>query len=352
MGKYDYSKFNDPDWSDDWTYRESPPMANNLDDSDDSDEGRTVYGWADLEDASHEDYWGIHRLNGRLEIDVRRFEYACYRCGEHEPYFPEEIKKKNPFYVASKIHRYDYTCNYLLDRIGDLSKDWDEEYKPLFKKVFSPKDAEESYRINTLMMFGDSDFFDSIDRGSKWAAFNRMSTYHRIQLELYCIFLTKIIIEIHRIIFRAMSMQLYQNTEYSVFDLKTYCNGAGVDFYSLKNWKVYLKYNDIYNFLKHNSVKSYEILKKYNPKCLIDTDEKYENGMFAANWLNPEEINIDNFLSDIIPFLEDFCVKVLKENLQQAKWDYDDYFIETKLELQDPKEHFGIYGACGMSPWD
>ncbi len=340
MAKYDYSKFKDPDWSDDWVFNGTLSM---------DDE---PFDFPELSDSTQEEYWGIHRVNGRLEIDVRRFDYACYRLGDDAPLFPEALRKKGPLYIASKVHRHDYTCNYLMDSIDDLKKDWHSEYKPLLKKVFSPKDAENSYRTSTIATIGDSELYDSVELGSKWAFVKRMETYYRIMDELYYTFLTKVIIEIHRIVLRAMTMQHYQNTEYCVSDLKTYCNGAGVDFYQLKNWKVYLKYNDIYNFLKHNSIQAYETLKRFNSKCLIESDKKYENGMFAMDWLNAEEIDIDELLSGIVPFLQDFCKKVLGEDMNQAKWDYDDYFLETKKELEDPMEHFGIYGACGMCPWD
>ncbi len=339
MVKYDYSKFNDPDWSDDWTY--GGPSG-----PDDE-----IVGWPDIDDSIQEDYWGIHHVDGRLEIDVRRFEYACYRTGDHDPYFPEILRKNGPLYVPTKIHRHDYTINYLMDSVSRLREDWNNEYKPLFEKVFSPKDAEDSYRTSTMAMFGDSDFFDSVEIGSKWAYCQRLGKYQRIQAELYYTFLTKVIIEIHRIILRAMTMQIYQNTEYSVSDLISYCNGANVDFHDLNNWNVYFKYNAIYNFLKHNSEKAYAILKKNYPECIRKSETRYENGMFAMDWLNPEEVNIDQLLSDIIPFLKDFCRVVLGENLLRAEWDYDDYFIETKKELEDPMDHFGIYDATGLSPW-
>ena len=355
MAKYDYSRFKDPDWSDGWVYQKPKPYKYNPDkEPDDATEEEKEYvGWPDPQTACDREYWGIHEVEGeRLEIDVRRFEYACYRCGDHDSYFPEALRNKEDYYIPSRAHRHDYTCNYLLDSVNHLKNDWNDEYKPLFEKIFSPKDAEDSYRTNMMCMFGNSDTFDSIETNARFMGFQRVSTYRRIQSELYCTFLTKVIIEIHRIILRALSMQLYQNPEYSVCDLKSYCNGAGVDFYKLKNWKVYLKYNDIYNFLKHNSVQSYETLKRFNSKCLIDTKQKYENGMFAMYWLNPKEVNIDELLSDIVPFLQDFCKKVLNEDPKVAEWDYDDYFIETQRELEDPMEHFGIYGACGIGPLD
>ena len=87
MGKYNYSKFNDPDWSDDWVYKE------NSTEEDDNVELEDFVGWPDVQNSSQDEYWGIHKVNGRLEIDVRRFEYACYRSTDKERYFPEELKK-------------------------------------------------------------------------------------------------------------------------------------------------------------------------------------------------------------------------------------------------------------------
>ena len=355
MAKYDYSKFRDPDWHDDWTYQKTESGkcdANEMLDND-ADGKIPFVRWPDTQNSFNREYWGIHEIEGgRLEIDVRRFEYACYRCGDHDPYFPIELRDKGELYVPSKAKRYDHTCNYLVDRIANLKKDWDEEYKPLFKKLFSPKDAGDQYRTSTISMFGNSDTMEGIEMNAMYVALQREQTYHRIQSELYCTFLTKVMIEIHRIILRSLSTRLYQNKGYCIRDLKSYCNGAGIDFHELKNRKVYLKYNDIYNFIKHNSIKAYETLRKYNPKCLIDTECEFENGMFAIYWLNPEEVDIDKLLSDIVPFLLDFCEKALREDPGIAKWDYDEYFIETQKELADPMEHFGIYEACGMGPLD
>ncbi len=346
MGKYDYSRFKDPDWTDDWKYVDSKAIE---DTDDESVEDYVCY--PDLSDSTDREYWGIHEVDGRLEIDIRRFEYACYRLGEHGD-FPEELRGKGDYYISTKESRHDYVCNYLKDSITNLKEDWDQEYKPLFKKIFSPKDAEDSYRTSTLAMFGDSDFYDDIELGSKWAAFDRMKTYYRIQAELHCVFITKVVIEIHRIILRALSMELYENTDYSIRDLITYCNAkAGVKAEDLVNWNVYTKYNTICNFLKHNSRKSYDILKRYYPECLVDTDEEYENGMFATPWLNFKNIDVEQLLKGILPFLMDFCIKVLGEDPKQAEWDYDGRFIEIFNELKDPWEHLGIYGAAGMSPW-
>lgn len=346
MAKYDYSKYGDPDWSNDWTYEKAKERDAMIEDG----SSEEFVGWPDLDQCEDMEYWGIHEVNGHLEIDVRRFEYACFRTDHYR--FPKELRNRGDYYIPSRKHRHDYTYNYLIDNVNALRADWKNEYEPLFKKILSPKDAQDSYRINTMATLGDSEFYDSVEIGATWAMIQRTEAYDRIIRELNCVFITKVVVEIHRIIFRTLSMELYEKQDYSVCDLMTYCNGRGVRFYDLKNREVYQKYNNICNFLKHNSIKAYNTIKKYNPECLIETKCEYENGMFAAPWLNYKEVDIDRFLEEIVPFLTDFCVKVMNEDPKQAEWDYEDQFIRTIRELRDPGEYLGINAACGMSPFD
>lgn len=74
--------------------------------------------------------------------------------------------------------------------------------------------------------------------------------------------------------------------------------------------------------------------------------------MFSYYWINFKEVDIDDYLEKIGVFLEDFCKKVLDEDIDRAKWDYDQFFLDTYNELKDPNEHFGINDSLGMSPLD
>ncbi len=308
------------------------------------------HGWTD--DMRKQEFWGIHEVDNRIEIDVKRFRFACEIAGEPE-YFPKKIGDTD-YYIATKKNRYDYTSNYLTDSLNNLQNDWDNEYKPLFNSILSPKEAGDNYRTTTMAMFGNSDTFDSIELGSRWAEFERSKSYGRIITELHCVFITKVITEINRILLTALSMDKYDNTDFSVRDFVTYCNAKNkVSPETLTNWDVYSKFNNVNNFLKHNSRKAYDILNKFNPECVRENgDLEYTNGMFSYPWINMKELDIDRFLIDIREFLMDFCEKVLGEDLERSEWDYDGYFIDTYHELMDPMEHLEIYGACGMSPWD
>ena len=69
MGKYDYSKYSNEEWS------------------------------ADL---LKQDFWGLHEIDGRIEVDVERFALACELATEPN-YCPEELKKIGGYYIPSNL---------------------------------------------------------------------------------------------------------------------------------------------------------------------------------------------------------------------------------------------------------
>jgi len=320
MSKYDYSKFEDNNFT----------------------------------EMKEMEYWGLHEVEGRIEVDTERYEKAC-RMVPAEEMVPMVLRGKSIYYIPSKECRYDYTSNYLLDSLDKLKDDWNDEYKPLFSRIRTPEEAEDKYRVSTMAMFGNSDTFESIELGSKLAGIRGTWKYERVIGELQCIFIMKVCSEIDRIILKALSMRLYENNEFSIKEFISYCNGMNKDVRvaSLEGWESFNKLHNINNFLKHNSRKSYEILRKYNPECVYEGEEaEYENGMSAFNWVVLKEADIDTFLDEMKTFLRCFSKEILGEDPDRAPWDYDDYFVEAYNEMKDPLEYLGIYGAVGMSDWD
>ena len=103
----------------------------------------------------------------------------------------------------------------------------------------------------------------------------------------------------------------------------------------------------INNFLKHNTIEAYNRLKKFYPKnvCSVEngtTKHEYENGMFAGNWIILEENYIDALLDKLVKFFDDYCVHFLKENIDEADWNYADYFYNAIQEMRYPHEYFGL----------
>ena len=117
---------------------------------------------------------------------------------------------------------------------------------------------------------------------------------------------------------------------------------------TLKGYNEYNLLHKINNFLKHNTIDAYNGLKKEYPKKVCSVENKtakkpYENGMFAGDWIIVKEGYIDNLFKKLKEFFEDYCNKFLNEDLEESKWNYDDYFKDVVKEVRDLREYFGLY---------
>lgn len=312
------------------------------------------YELGDWNDMLNTDYWGIHEVNGRVEVDVDRYVKTISNVGAYE-YLPDGIKALHGLYVPSKKRALDYSVNGLVGAIRNLRADWNQEYKPLFAKIRTPAQAENDYYVNTIMFLGDSELYDDAATNAGFVGVQRSFEYNRIFRDVYCVFISKICAEVDRIILKAFADLRYENEDYSIRDFTTFCNAKKpkISVYSIKKYKTYSKLHNVNNFIKHNSVSAYKALKQYNPDCLDkewDARHPYENGMFAIDYINLDEADIDRFLEEIEVFLKDFCKKILNEDYVRCSWDSDDFFRRAVFDVHDQKEYLGIYGSVGMGP--
>lgn len=97
-------------------------------------------------------YWGLHPKSGRIHIDTKRYKRTCEKIGIMD-FMPEGMfaNRQTPYFVPSKVRRYDYAINIFVDLINGLRRDWNEEYKPVLSKIKTPKEVAESIRLNEMM---------------------------------------------------------------------------------------------------------------------------------------------------------------------------------------------------------
>lgn len=69
---------------------------------------------------------------------------------------------------------------------------------------------------------------------------------------------------------------------------------------------------------------------------------EYENGMYAGDWLILKEGFLDKSFKKVITFFEQYCEKVLGEDLEESKWNYDDYFKDAVSAMKCPQDYFGF----------
>lgn len=307
----------------------------------------------DYDQLENYEFWGFHPKHGRLHIDTKRYAKACKIVGIND-FLPEGLfeQRSTVYYVPMKIHRYDYKINIFRDLLNELKDDWKYEYKPLLKKVITPKEVEEKNRLDSLMYTSYSDDYDEIAIEAAMAGIRRTQKYTHVIQSLYCQFIQKICAEVDRFTLIFMKETGSNVNDFSIDKFFSFSDGllATKEKIKIENLSEYNAYNMLHkinNFLKHNSIMSYNKLKFNYPKNVASVEngtakKPYENGMFAGDWIIVKENYIDDLLDKLIIFFEDYCRVYLKEDIEKSKWDYDDYFYTAFKQMKRPLNYFGI----------
>ncbi len=309
--------------------------------------------FSSYKELSEKEFFGLHEVNGRIEIDVERYKEACEIVGIKD-FMPKELfdDESIKYFIPKKKSRYDYMVNVYLDSLLEFISNWNQEYKPLFKNIMTPSDVEDSYRTNALMYTSCSDDYDDISIEARLEGFRRIEQYNRIINELYCLFINKVCTEVDRISLLAMTKAGFTGIDFSFKEFKAFSEGLlngqkVIDFTKLKKYNAYNMLHKINNFLKHNSVESYMTLKKLYPDNVASIENgkakfEYENGMFAYDWIILKPNYIDDVLVKLQIFFKDYCFNYYGEDSKDAEWNHDDYFLNAVREMSNPAEYYGL----------
>ncbi len=304
------------------------------------------------ESLSKPHYWGIHLIDGKTIIDVQRYNKTFDGIGASE-FIPEFFTTEGlSCFEPIKRKRYDYKINRFRDLIAGFKQDWIEEYKPIFKAIKTPLQVYEGVRLNGLMTISSSEDIDLVEEDAMIARFRRTPKYENIIQSLYCSFVSKLSTEIDRYTLIVMCELGYKGNDYSFRSFVEFSDGLqkdrnGIKISELRKYNAYNLLHKVNNFLKHNSVEAYNSLKHFYPNNVRSiengtADIKYENGMFAGDWIILKEDYIDDLLNKLVIFFEEYCLNFLSEDLEESKWNYDDYFLNAAHQMSDPYEYFGI----------
>lgn len=299
------------------------------------------------------EFWGFHPKSGRLHIDTKRYKKACESVGITD-FLPSGLfeQRKTVYYEPTKIKRCDYKVNIFRDLLAKLKQDWEQEYKPLLNKVMTPKEVEDSYRLDALSYTSSADDYDEICMDAQMAGFKRGPTYRRVIQSLYCQFIQKIATEVDRFTLIFMVECGWKGTDFTLDNFRSFSDGLlkqkdKVKINTLSKYHAYNLLHKLNNFLKHNSTEAYKTLKKLYPNNVAtvengETKVPYENGMFAGDWIIVKPNYIDDLLSKLVTFFEDYCRVYLGEDVDKSRWDYDDYFYSAYEQMRVPERYLGL----------
>lgn len=300
------------------------------------------------------DFWGLsYNEEGRLQIDINKYKNTCEGL-EIRDFLPNGLLNKNidGLFIPNKKSKDEYIINVFNDMLNDFARDWSLEFKPIFDMIKTPKEAYDDARLNGLAYTSNPDDLDEIEFDALLSSLRRNEHYSRVIQSLYCQFIIKLAVETDRIILSAIQKLGYKKSDYNFnlfvnFAEDTLANGSGIKIQSLKKYNAYNMLHKISNFLKHNTKESYYDLKRYYPDNVASIKKgtaniKYENGMFAGDWIIVHEDYIDDLIRKLRIFFKDFCNKFVNESEDDAEWNYDEYFIEAFNNLKYPFDYFGV----------
>lgn len=296
-------------------------------------------------------YWGIfgHTKNkahpaSHIRIDPKRFQKTT-RTTFSEDMLKVINARKSHYFHPAKYGRLDYNCNIFIDRIKDLKDEWSHSYKPLIERelhrIPQPKEyiASDDYNF----MCGITDYEES----SVWATMKTvlhrqkyLDEINHIIYSLYAQFFHQMASLIEAITVKVLAKN---GKDVSHFDRNALYDYAGAEG-TARDFPHHPSHDKLYciwHFIKHNSLTTYKKLKEKYPEVLVD--EEFEQGNIAASYIKFSDDLINELLDGCGEFFKEYCAKVYNEDYEQAKWNFEDYFIQiAKDEIENLEDPLGL----------
>ncbi|MCL2555406.1 MAG: hypothetical protein FWE03_00105 [Firmicutes bacterium] len=336
------------------------------------DNKTTRFDYSKIESKADTRYWGIHEEEGRLHIDTKRHKKICESEGVASD-MPEGLfrNRSTPYFIPQHKSRHDYRFNIFRDLIGGLRDEWFYDIKPYIEfgkqgrkydrfvksyPVVGEPNPKISYKVSPLggIEFtttpyegcDDNPYDEHKDEAGNIlqffnhdkAAYIEKRKLANIFNSLQLHFIQKLAIEVNRALLIVCSELGYKEKDFGLKDFFVFSDGLAKSKKKPKI-KTFTKYNafnllfKLNNFLKHNTVQAYETLKDNYPDNILKTQKTpYENGMYAADFVYLQADYLDKIFDKLIIFFGEYCKNILGENIEDADWNYDDWFSDLLTE--------------------
>lgn len=274
------------------------------------------------------DFYGLIIKKGRVKIDTKRYKkFFSIPNSKIE-------RRHSVYYLPSKKHRSDYKCNWFRDLLAGYKRLWLTEYKVFVDSIKTPEQVESNTRAACIAE-GIMEY-DEVNEMSSMALMKRSVEYKVIVKSLYAQFFHQLMSSIDALCLKMLTSCGYKEEDYTKKQFDVYIQALQGDnalsFKQYDNYQFYDKAFTVWNFLKHNSLRSYKILKQWYPNMVWDPDEKYQNGESALGVVKLYEKFILDCMDNLHLFFDELCLRAFGENADDAQWDYDDYFKEVVEE--------------------
>ncbi|MGI6494176.1 MAG: hypothetical protein ACOX10_05045 [Candidatus Methanomethylophilaceae archaeon] len=240
------------------------------------------------------------------------------------------ISRNTAYFFPEKKKRSEYNCNVFRGVLDDLLSIWNTEVSPLIEYIRTPDETEHKAYVGYISDGGMD--HDEARVASVMQRIKRTTTYNSVLGMIYgqYIHLIGSVVEYSMIKVLEKNGHSLKRIGRGIVS-KTLRDNYGVKINEIPKVENYNKFYALWNFLKHNSISSYKNIKEQYPEIL--NGDPFENGRFALQYVNLDEAVIIRTLKGLREFFDSFSESVFDEDIDEACWNYDEYFLE-KYKIQ------------------
>lgn len=283
-------------------------------------------------DATDPEYYGLLIKNGQVRIDSKRFEKVTSL--DSRIFTQMNKPRKTVYYIPSKTKYEDYMCNIFRSTLNGLDNFWRNEFVNALRSIKTPKQAHNEAYSGYFMQTGILEA-DELSIHANHAKISRSMEYSFIMQSLLAQFIHQMVSTIEATTIQVITLQGYDKQKFNrdLFDAFIQGRKKGLKLEDIEGYIDYDRLYNVWNFLKHNSMDMYEKIQRKFPEIL--NDDEYESGQLALNVLKINRKFVTEMIKKMREFFDNLCAKVFDEDVVNADWDYDQFFIKYVAEEID-----------------
>ena len=258
----------------------------------------------------------------KVKIDIKRMK-STVGCTLSDKQIQIINQRRTHYFYPKKSEYEDYCCNMFADRIRDIQNYWEEHYKKLI--TYAKERIKKTKKImqgnQMLLMKGIVEYDEAVMMSNCENVKNQIEYEEKcseIVARLYASFIHQTASQIEAVTVLVLSKQ---NAMRDRFDRNTlYATAVGGDkkVDELPSFKYYDELYCLWNFIKHNSISTYEKLCSTYPE-LIYEDAEYKQGFPAFHIVKFSDELILELLCGCDSFFKEYCELVYKEKFETNK---------------------------------
>jgi hypothetical protein len=305
-----------------------------------------VYESFDLSDTR---YYGLflkgEGKNRYILIDPKRYEKSFSLTEEMKAVIN---KRLGPFFRPAKKLHLDYNINYMSKALSDIRERWEHTYKPIINRALSeicgktylpydddlavsgilePDEAAINANMKTLISY-------------QKAGYERNTLYY----SLYAQFFHQMASQIEALFIKILTKNGYEGDRFNRNVLYAFKGNNQESVRSLAGFMEYDQMYVLWNFIKHNSLSTYNALKEIFPQALWEGE--YSQGEIACFYIKFDDSLIDTILAGVERFAKEYCRLVFSEDEHEAHWNSEEYFLSLVNGAIETGEN-----PLGLPPW-